>query len=571
MVEKKNDPLTSFDPFAFMSQWVKVSQKAQKVLTESLTSTKVPGSVIPPSSLLAWGQFWQGVAKDPNQFFSILSEGEVTKREPRDRRFKHEAWEDNPALKAILEGYLTSADRLRSLVQGADHLSRGDKRRVNFLAEQFIDAMAPTNFWATNPDVIAKISETGGLNLVEGFINFVDDVNQGAGHVRSADPDAFEFGVTIAGSKGSVIFQNDLMQLIQFEPTTKKVDSVPLLIVPPWVNKYYLFDLREKSSFIRWCVEQGLTVFAISWVNPHDKLGEKDFENYWTEGVMSAIDAILETTGEKNVNLFSFCLGGTLTAAGLAHAAALGDERIKSATLIGTMTEFSDLGDFEVFLDPEQIKLMKQHTADKGHVSSGDMAQLFSLLRANDLIWSAAVSRYLLANDPLASDLLYWFSDGIGMPAKMLETFGQKVMLENALSKPGGISFAGTPIDLSKVTTPLLFISMKADHVATWETTYRGAKQFPGEKRFILGGSGHNAGVINPPAAGKHGYWTNDDFPETSEDWLANAVQHEGSWWPEWRRWLEGFGGEKVAARPAAKGRLPVLEAAPGSYAREGR
>lgn len=570
MTKKSNAPFPWFDPLAVGRQWGEIAAKSQKVLAGSATGLEQARTVVPDSAVQAWGRFWQDVALNPARL-AMPNLGDASARaNPRDRRFKHEAWEQQPGFKALRDSYLIGSDWLRHLVEGAENLSPADRKRVNFYAEQLIDAMAPTNFWATNPEVLAKVSETGGINLLEGFSNFLDDVAAGAGHVRRADPEAFRFGVDIAAAKGSVILRTDLMELIQFEPTTPKVDQVPLLIVPPWVNKYYLFDLKKKSSFIQWAVDQGLTVFTISWVNPDERHAEKDFEDYYAEGFKAAVDAILETTGESRVNVFSYCLGGTLTATSLACMAAEKDDRVASATLVAAMTDFADFGDFEVFVDPDQIESLRSATREKGHVTSGDLSLLFSLLRANDLIWSSVVSRYLLAEDRLASDMLYWFSDGIGMPAKMLDTFMRRIMLENVLASPGALSFHGTPIDLAKVRTPLCFVSMKDDHVAGWEATYRGAARFRTEKRFILGGSGHNAGTINPPAAGRHGYWLNDDFPAEPEAWLAAAEKHEGSWWTEWRNWLGRHGGEQVPARPVEDGKLPVLEAAPGSYARQG-
>jgi polyhydroxyalkanoate synthase subunit PhaC len=569
MTEKPDAPFPGLDPLAIGRRWGEIALKSPKALTSSTRTLGQAGTTIPASALYAWGQFWQGIALDPGRLVAPVAAGEPNRAAPRDRRFKHAAWETEPAFRVLLENYRRGADWLRDLVEGAEHLSPADKRRVSFYAEQFIDAVAPTNYWATNPEVLEKMTETGGRNLLEGFSNFLDDVAAGAGHVRRADSTAFDFGVTIAATPGSVIYRNDLMELIQFEPTTPAVDRTPLLIVPPWVNKYYLFDLRKKSSFIGWAVDQGLTVFVISWVNPDERHAGKDFENYFSEGFRAAVDRVLEATGESKVNIFSYCLGGTLTAAGLACLAAENDDRVASATLVATMTDFSDVGDFEVFVDPQQIDDMRRSSAGRGYLTSGELAHIFSLLRANDLIWSSAVSRYLLAEDPLASDMLYWFSDGIGMPATMLETFLRRVILNNALSRPGGISFAGTPVDLARVKTPLCFISMKEDHVATWQSTYRGARQFQTEKRFILGGSGHNAGTINPPAAGRHGYWLSESFPDEPEAWLADARRHEGSWWTEWRTWLERFGGEKVPSRPVAEGHVPVLEAAPGSYARD--
>jgi polyhydroxyalkanoate synthase len=340
-------------------------------------------------------------------------------------------------------------------------------------------------------------------------------------------------------------------------------------LVPPWVNKYYLFDLQKKTSFIKWAVDQGYTVFAISWVNPDARHAEKDFENYWLEGPYAALQAIEKITGQRSSHIVSYCLGGTLTASGLAHLTAIGEaDRVKTATMIAAMTDFAEFGDFEAFVTEEQIKTLEEHLKYKGYVDSADLTRLFALLRANDLIWSSGISSYLLAEDAVASDLLYWFADGIGMPAKMLRTFMRSIILNNSLTKPGAIAIGGVPIDINDIRTPLFFVSLRDDHVAGWQDTYRGASRFEAEKRFILGGSGHNAGTINPPAAKKHGYWTNPEMPPDAENWFRNAKRNEGSWWPEWSAWLKERSGGEAAARAVGDGPLPVLEAAPGSYVR---
>jgi polyhydroxyalkanoate synthase len=326
--------------------------------------------------------------------------------------------------------------------------------------------------------------------------------------------------------------------------------------------------VRQKTSFIRWAVDQGFTVFAISWVNPDVTHADKDFEGYWLEGPLAAFESIERATGHPKVNLVGYCLGGTLTAAGLAYLSARGDNRAASGTMIATMTDYAEFGDFEVFVSDESVKALRSELKHKGYLDQADLSRLFSLLRANDLIWSSAISSYLLAEDAVPSDLLFWFSDGIGMPAKMLDTFLRQVMLGNALAKARTLTIGNTPIDLEQIEAPLCFISLRDDHVANWELTYRGALRFKAPKRFILGGSGHNAGTINPPAARKHGYWTNDGFPADPKDWLASADRHDGSWWTEWAEHLKTQGGDAVRARRVVGGPLPVLEPPPGSYAR---
>jgi polyhydroxyalkanoate synthase len=577
------------DPFEAGRQWLEIAEKAQTVMTQFVdrhisggpsqafpvqTDPMAIGrlftSVLSDPARLGYAQFsfWQRHADLWRNLMKANGDDGAELPQVKDRRFRSEEWQRDVAFNTLMHSYLIGADWLRSLVTNRSDLPAADQKKLTFFAEQLIDATAPTNFAVTNPDVVRKTMETGGANLLKGFSNFLDDLASDAGHVRRADQEAFELGVTIAATKGSVILRTEMMELIQYEPATEKVRKIPLLLLPPWVNKYYLFDLQQKSSFIKWAVDQGFTVFAISWVNPDASHAEKDFEDYWLEGPQAAFAAIEKATGQKKVNLFGYCLGGTLTATGLAYLTERGDDRAASATMVATMTDFSDFGDFEVFVNEENAATLSGQSGSKGYVGSADLSRLFSLLRANDLIWSSAISSYLLADKAVASDLLYWFSDGIGMPARMLETFQRKILLENALAQPGKFKIGTTPIDLTKIRTPLCFVSLKDDHVANWEQTYRGAARFEAPKRFILGGSGHNAGTINPPEARKHGYWTNDEFPPEPGEWLEKAERHEGSWWTEWATWLAKHSGPLVKARPVSDGPLPVLEAAPGSYAR---
>lgn len=576
-------PEAAFDPAAFGRQWLELSTKASQVAMKLATTP--PGSAALPLQLsqdvaASFARSYAALLRDPKTLTE--AQADMWRRQTevwqallggdesapiKDRRFRNKEWETNPVLKALLRSYLTGAEWLRDLVERTD-LDPADRKKVTFFTEQFIDATAPSNFALTNPDVVRRTVETGGTNLVRGAANLLDDLLSGSGHIRRADQTAFELGVTLAATKGSVVLRTPMMELIQYEPTTEKVSDVPVLLIPPWVNKYYLFDLQPRSSFIKWAVDQGLTVFAISWVNPDSSHKDKDYEDYWLEGPQAAFAAIEKATGQSKVNLLGYCLGGTLTATGLAYLAARDKGRANTGTMIATMTDFEDQGDFAVFVSNESVKALREQLADKGYLDEAELSRLFSLLRANDLIWSSAISSYLLADDAVPSDLLFWFSDGIGMPAKMLDTFMDAVMLDNGLTKPGALKIARTPIDIGAIKTPLCFVSLKDDHVANWETTYRGARRFKADKRFILGGSGHNAGTINPPAARKHGYWTNASFPQEAKDWLAGAERHEGSWWPEWLAWLKAQSGPEVPARPVEGGPLPVLEAAPGSYAR---
>jgi polyhydroxyalkanoate synthase subunit PhaC len=586
---KSQDPSKtpiSTSPFEAGGQWLELAAKAQKVFLDQIKPDALSPPFMPQDIAHAFSEMVFNLMRDPSklakaqvdlwQSHAALWQEILTKNvrpeanEPapsKDRRFKDEEWDKNVAFNALKRNYLIGAEWLRKLVGDQRNLPRPTQKKLEFFTERFIDAVSPTNFAVTNPAVLRKTFETGGANLIKGFSNFLDDVAADAGHVRRTAPNAFEVGVNLATTKGAVVLRTDMMELIQYEPSTEVVQKTPLLLVPPWVNKYYLFDLQKKSSFIKWAVDQGFTLFTISWVNPDARHAEKDFENYWIEGPYAALQAIEKITGERSSHVVSYCLGGTLTVSGLAHLTSIREaDRVKSATMIATMTDFAEFGDFEAFVTEEQIKTLEKHLKQKGYVDSADLTRLFALLRANDLIWSSGISSYLLAEDAVASDLLYWFADGIGMPAKMLRTFMRSIILNNSLTKPGALTVDGVPIDLATIRTPLFFVSLRDDHVAGWQDTYRGASRFQTEKRFILGGSGHNAGTINPPAAKKHGYWTNIEMPAEAESWFRNAKRNEGSWWPEWAAWLKERGGGEVAARAVGDGPLPTLGAAPGSY-----
>jgi polyhydroxyalkanoate synthase subunit PhaC len=572
-------------PFEAGRQWLELAAKAQRVFLDQIKPDAAPPPFMPQDVAHAFSEMVTNLMRDPSKLAKaqtelwqshaalwqdILKSGfrpESQSGSTKDRRFKDEEWDKNLAFNTLKRNYLIGAEWLRKLVGDQKDLPRPTQKKLEFFTERFIDAVSPTNFAVTNPAVLRKTFETGGANLVKGFSNFIDDVAAEAGHVRRTDPNAFEVGVNLATTKGAVVLRTDMMELIQYEPSTERVQKVPLLLVPPWVNKYYLFDLQKKSSFIKWAVDQGFTVFTISWVNPDGRHAEKDFENYWLEGPYAALQAIEKITGERSSQIVSYCLGGTLTVSGLSHLTAIGEaDRVSSATMIATMTDFAEFGDFEAFVTEEQIKTLEAHLQHKGYVDSADLTRFFSLLRANDLIWSSGISSYLLAEDAVASDLLYWFADGMGMPAKMLRTFMRSIILNNSLTKPGALTIGGVPLDLRDIRTPLFFVSLRDDHVAGWQDTYRGASRFETQKRFILGGSGHNAGTINPPAAKKHGYWTNPEMPADAESWFRSAKRNEGSWWPEWADWLKQRGGGEIAPRAVGDGPLPVLEAAPGSY-----
>jgi polyhydroxyalkanoate synthase len=485
-----------------------------------------------------------------------------------DRRFKDDAWKENEVFDFIKQSYLLSARYVQDVVKQVDGLDAKTAQKVDFYSRQFVDAMSPSNFLLTNPEVLRKTAETGGENLLKGLNNLLSDLERGKGKLRikMTDTEAFRLGENIGVSPGKVVYQNDLMQLIQYTPSTEMVLKRPLLIAPPWINKFYILDLRPRNSFVRWAVSQGHTVFIISWVNPDAKLAEKNFEDYMQEGYLAALDAIERATGEREVNAIGYCLGGTLLSSTLAYMAAKKDDRIKSATFFVTLTDFEDAGELGVFIDEEQLKALEEKMNKRGYLEGSEMATTFNMLRANDLIWSFVVNNYLLGNDPFPFDLLYWNADSTRMPAKMHSFYLRKMYQENLLSKPGGITLSGVPIDLRKIKTPAYFLSTREDHIAPWKSTYRGTQLLSGPKRFVLAASGHIAGVVNPPDSGKYSHWINKDLPGDAEEWFKGATEMAGSWWPDWHRWVTALGKEQVPARIPGKGKLKAIEDAPGSY-----
>ena len=504
------------------------------------------------NAMQQWGEFWLKAANP----------GAAEPAKPRDRRFASKTWQEDPWYRAIRDAYLLASDQMRSVV-ALDRHDGPDKAMVGFLLESWLNAVAPTNFVMTNPDVIERTVETNGANLARGFANLLEDLSEGKGVVRRrTDPNAFVKGETIAATPGQVVYQNKLFQLIQYDPATDQVAKEPLLYVPPLVNRFYMIDLVPRQSLVKWLVDQGRTVFVISWVNPTEEHRDCAVEDYVLTGIVEAIEQVATRTRSKP-NLFSFCLGGTMVAITLAWLAAQGrGKEVNSATLIGSMVDFADMRDWSAFVHESHLDALDDHLAKQGCIDSVELQRLFSAMRANDLIWSSVVNHYLLDKQAPPSDLLYWFEDGARIPAAFLTSYNRELLVGNRL-RHGGFEVKGVPIDLAAIETPILSIALKDDHVSAWEAVYDGARLLKAD--FVLGGSGHNAGVINPPAANKHGFWTNDSQPDSAKEWLDTATRHEGSWWPWWQEWLtEHSSGAWVAARKISDG----IEAAPGSYAK---
>jgi polyhydroxyalkanoate synthase len=492
----------------------------------------------------------------------------VITSDPKDKRFADAAWNQNEIFDFIKQSYLLSSRYITDVVTHVDGLEPKTAQKIDFYSRQFVNALSPSNFVLTNPEVLRKTQETGGENLIRGLNNLLTDLEEGSGNLRikMTDTDAFKVGGNIAVSEGKVVFQNALIQLIQYSPSTETVLARPLVIFPPWINKFYILDLRPKNSFVRYLVSQGHTVFMVSWVNPDRSLADMNFDDYMVEGVFAALTAIEKATGMKEVNAIGYCLGGTLLAATLGYMKAKNDERIKTATFLVTLTDFTDAGELGVFIDEEQLSNLEEKMQRRGFLEGNEMATTFNLLRANDLIWSFVVNNYLLGKEPFPFDLLYWNSDATRMPPAMHSFYLRNMYQKNLLAQPGGIKMKGVPVDLSAVDVPTYFLSCREDHIAPWNSTYKGAKIFGGATRFVLATSGHIAGVVNPPEGGKYNHFVSTTMPETADEWLEQATEIAGSWWPDWHRWVTGFDKTQVPARIPGKGKLKAIEAAPGSY-----
>jgi len=515
---------------------------------------------------------WQGYFKLWQQALARM-QGQIA--EPlvtpaaSDKRFLDKDWQNNWIFDFIKQSYLLTAQWTNEFVkQEAKKLDPKLAHKVDFYIDQILDAMSPSNFWLTNPQVLRTTLETGGENLVKGLENLLGDLERGQGQLRISmtDASAFKVGGNIGITPGKVIYRNKMIELMQYEPLTPQVHRVPLLIIPPWINKFYILDLREKNSFIRYLVSQGHTVFCISWANPDASFVNVNFDDYMVDGAFAAMREIKKAIGEKDINVLGYCIGGTLLASTLGYLEAAPAPpdlpKINSATYLVTMIDFAEAGDLSVFIDDDQIKTLEARMAKQGYLDAASLAVTFNMLRSNDLIWSFVVNNYLLGKEPFPFDILYWNSDSTNLPAAMHSFYLRKMYMDNLLCVPNGLTMKDVPIDLTKITTPSFLLSTREDHIAPWKSTYVSTQLYKGPVKFVLSGSGHIAGVINPPTANKYGYWTNDTCPENPEDWMKGAEEHQGSWWPEWIKWLESYAGEQVPAREVKAG----IEAAPGSY-----
>ncbi|SHM34405.1 PHA/PHB synthase family protein [Bradyrhizobium lablabi] len=489
---------------------------------------------------------------------------------PRDKRFKDPEWRTNQFFDFVLQLYLLTTQWAQELVKNAEGVDPHTRKKAEFYVQQITNAIAPSNFVFTNPEVLRETLASNGGNLVRGMKMLAEDIEAGHGtlRIRQSDPSNLVVGVNMATTPGKVIFQNELMQLIQYTPATETVLRTPLLIVPPWINKFYILDLKPEKSYIKWCVDQGITVFVISWVNPDKELGKKTWADYMAEGPLTAMDVIEKVTGELKVHTAGYCVGGTLLASTLAYLAEKRRQRVTSATFFAAQVDFTHAGDLLVFVDEDQLSALERDMHAAGVLDGGKMAMAFNMLRSNDLIWSYVVSNYLKGQTPSAFDLLHWNSDATRMPAANHSFYLRNCYLENRLST-GSMVLDNTLLDLSKVKVPVYNLATREDHIAPADSVLYGSQFFGGPVKYVLSGSGHIAGVVNPPAGGKYQYWTNDNIKDIKlADWIKGATEHKGSWWPDWQQWLEGLDAERVPARAVGSEAMPPIEDAPGSYVR---
>jgi polyhydroxyalkanoate synthase subunit PhaC len=523
------------DPMGFMSTW-------QKAITAMMAD---------PARLVEQQQKYMADAMALWQrFLTPPSGSDAEKPAIKDKRFAGEAWAENPAFDFLRQSYLLTASK------------------AQFLIKQFVDAMSPSNFALTNPEVLKATAETGGANLLKGLEHLLGDLQ--TGRMKMTDENAFEVGRNVAITPGKVVHQNRLFQLIQYTPTTKTVYETPLVIFPPWINKYYILDLTAEKSFIRWCTEQGITVFVASWKNADASIADATIDTYVEEGILTAVRVVREICATPSTHTIGYCVAGTTLAAALAVLEARGEaSQIASATFFTAQVDFCDAGELKYFVDDPSVETLEKVTEDKPVLDGRFMATTFNLLRSNDLIWNYVVNNYMLGKDYFPFDLLYWNSDATNVPAKWHQEYIKGMYRENLLVKPGGMTVCGVPIDLKTVKTPMFIQAGKEDHIAPARSAFKLTKAFSGETRFVLAGSGHIAGVVNPPSAKKYQHWTGDSAAATLEDFIASATETKGSWWPDWLAWLTPRSGKQVKPRVPGKGPYKAIEDAPGAYVKE--
>jgi len=560
--------------------WTLVMGRAQQMLMEYWAEQITAGKPMPS----AFGFRADSGASDPMALMTAGAEawakgfetwgkmlggvGAAPAPQRKDRRFAAPEWRENPIFDTIRNSYLQISDQLLGTVDQIENVDPETRERLRFATRSFVDAMSPSNFAVTNPQVLKKTIETRGENLLKGLSNMLRDIAQG--QLTQTKPGVFEVGRNLATTPGKVVKQTPLYQLIQYTPATPQVLKTPVVIFPPWINRFYILDLSPEKSFVKWCVDQGIGLFMVSWKSADESIADATLDDYVLKGQVDAIDTVRDLLGVESVNAIGYCVAGTTLAATLAYLQAKGEaEKVKSATFLTAQVDFTEAGDLKLFTGPETMGLLEQLTAEKGYLDGRYMAATFNLLRGRDLIWNYVVNNYLLGEEPPPFDLLYWNSDTTNLPAGWHRAYLEDLYKGNKLAEKGGIAVEGTPVDIDKVKTPAYVQAGREDHIAPPQSVWKIMNHFAGPKRFVLAGSGHIAGVVNPPSAQKYQYWVNDQPCDTLESFVEGAAEHKGSWWPDWLEWLKKQDAETVdvsAARVPGEGKLKAIEDAPGSY-----
>jgi polyhydroxyalkanoate synthase subunit PhaC len=571
MTETKTPPLPTLEDW---QHWTWVMGRAQQMMMEAWADSlkkdePLPGiapakAADPMAWMTAGAEAWSKGLEAWGKMLGATAEAGQRK----DRRFASPEWSENPVFETIKQSYLAISERLLGSVEEMEGIDEATRQRLRFATKSFVDAMAPSNFALTNPEVMKRTIETKGENLLKGLENMLEDLR--AGQLTQTKQGAFEVGRNLATTPGKVIFENELYQLIHYAPTTDKVLETPVVIFPPWINRFYILDLTPEKSFVRWCVDLGVSLFMVSWKSADESLAGVTLEDYVLKGQIDAIDRVRDLLSVESVHPIGYCVAGTTFAATLAYLKAKGEEKkVKSATFFAAQVDFSEAGDLKLFLGDETMQLLDQLTKEKGYLDGRYMAATFNLLRGRDLIWNYVVNNYLLGQEPAPFDLLHWNSDVTNLPAGWHRNYLEMLYKGNKLVEKGGIQVAGVPIDLTTVTVPTYIQAGREDHIAPPQSVWKIMAHFAGEKRFVLAGSGHIAGVINPPAAGKYQYWVNDGDATSLDEFIACATEHKGSWWPDWLAWLKKLSAEEVEAKGAripGEGKLKAIEDAPGRY-----
>lgn len=604
-----------FDPVAFAHAWQSAVEEAAPVLMEAAAratgglsgGASIGDTPLDPMQIgQAISEFWAHYARHPSRLIELQMQyaedmGQLVQENIRkfmgdsaaadvvaidpviDRRFRDPAWHDNAAFNFMRQGYMIARGAVEKSLQEAKYLPAHDRQKLEFYTRLYLDALSPRNFAMTNPEVIRETIRSGGDNLVKGLQNLVADIKRGGGDLKvsTINPEAFTVGKNLAMTPGHIVFRNRMMELIQYTPTTKTVHTVPILMISPWINKYYILDLRPENSYVRFALDQGFTVFMISWVNPDASYADVLFDDYLKQGALEALDVIQNITGSSQTNIVGYCIGGTLSAILLAYLVQKKQEnRVGAVTMLTTLLDFARAGDMKVFIDEAQIETIEDRMQKSGFLTANVLQKTFSILRANDMIWSFVINNYMMGREPFPFDILYWNEDSTNLPAAFHAAYLRQMYLHNYLIQPKKLTVAGVKIDLSTIKIPLYFLSTREDHIAPWGATYDGALLLSRTNpniRFTLAASGHVAGIVNPPASEKYGYWAQkikarsfrSALPDQAEDWLEKTEYFKGSWWGDWAKWMAGRAGARVKPPPMGSKKYPILGEAPGDYVQE--